>query len=128
MTEFDPSWGARLREFLEEDLGRGDATSQAVVPDGARAAGLFLAKTSLVASGIAVAREVFRLLDANLEWTSRVEDGSVVETGGRLAEVAGNARSLLAAERVALNLMQRMSGIATETRRYVDAVAGTSCA
>ncbi len=127
VTAIDPSRLERLRGFLEEDIGRGDATSRAVVPEGARATGILLAKSSLVASGILVARDVFRLADPDSKWTSSCDDGAVVEPGRKLAEVAGNARSLLAAERVALNLLQRMSGIATETKRYVEAVRGTAC-
>jgi nicotinate-nucleotide pyrophosphorylase (carboxylating) len=116
-----------LKAFLAEDIGRGDATSRSVVPEGTRAKGFFLAKSELVVSGLSVAREVFRLLESDLEWVSLAQDGILFESGRKLAELAGDAKSLLSAERVALNLLQRMSGIATETRRYVEAVRGTGC-
>jgi nicotinate-nucleotide pyrophosphorylase (carboxylating) len=116
-----------LEGFLAEDLGRGDATSLAVVPEGARAKGFFLAKSDLVVSGLSTALEVFRLLDPGLEWVFAAREGEPIPAGRKMAELAGDARSLLAAERVALNLLQRMSGIATETRRFVEAVRGTRC-
>ena len=113
--------------FLDEDIGRGDATSRSVIPEGARARGFFLAKSELVVSGLSAACEVFRLLEPDLEWVSVAGTGTRVASGQKLAELAGDAKSLLSAERVALNLIQRMSGIATETRRYVEAVRGTGC-
>jgi nicotinate-nucleotide pyrophosphorylase (carboxylating) len=116
-----------LRHFLAEDLGRGDVTSEALVPAGARAAGHFLAKRETVVCGLEVARETFRLLDPELGWVARCAEGEIVSAGRRLAEASGNARALLSGERVALNLLQRMSGIASATRRYVQAVAGTAC-
>ena len=125
---FEPELSDSLRRFLEEDIGRGDATSRSLVPNGTRAKGFLLAKSELVVSGLSVAREVFGLLDSDLEWASLAQDGVTVSSGRKLAELAGDARSLLSAERVALNLLARMSGIATETRRYVEAVQGTRCA
>ena len=113
--------------FLSEDIGRGDATSRAVVPETARAKGFLLARGNLVASGIEVAREVFLLAEPALEWTPLAAEGEAVADGGKIAGLAGGARGILAGERVALNLLQRMSGIATETRRYVEAVRGTGC-
>jgi nicotinate-nucleotide pyrophosphorylase (carboxylating) len=112
--------------FLLEDIGRGDATSRAVVPKGVRAKGFLLAKSELVASGLEIAGEVFGLADPGSSWTSLAVEGDLVAPGSRIAEVAGGARGVLAGERVALNLLQRMSGIATETRRYVEAVRGTA--
>ena len=112
--------------FLSEDIGRGDVTSRAVVPEDARAKGFLLAKSDLVASGLEIAGEVFGLADPGSVWTCLAAEGDRIAAGAKIAEVSGGARGLLAGERVALNLLQRMSGIATETRRYVEAVRGTA--
>ena len=117
----------RLREFLAEDLGTGDVTTETTVPVETRALGELVAKSGCVVSGLDVARRVLELLDPGLQWRSAAAAGAQVEAGTVLAEVAGRARAILTAERVALNLLQRMCGIATETRRYVDAVVGTPC-
>lgn len=113
------------RAALAEDLGRGDATSLATVPEDATARGRFLAKESLVASGLEAARAVFFSLDEGLRFEVFVGEGDAVEAGTVIAAVEGPARSILAAERVALNLLMRLSGVSTLTRRYADAVAGT---
>ena len=118
-----------LREILvaaiREDVGCGDITSGATVPTEARATGRYTAKQALVVSGVSVAREVVSLVDPELEFAVARQDGESVRPGTVLAEVRGRARSILAAERTSLNLLQRMSGIATTTRRYVERVAGT---
>jgi nicotinate-nucleotide pyrophosphorylase (carboxylating) len=110
---------------LAEDIGGGDVTSMATVPAGARARGTLLAKEAGVISGIDVAGEVFRRVDPVVAFTPLVADGERVTAGTPIAAVAGSARSLLAAERVALNLLQRLSGVATLTATYVDAVRET---
>jgi nicotinate-nucleotide pyrophosphorylase (carboxylating) len=117
----------RLRAFLAEDLGAGDVTTDSTVPAGAKARGELLAKSACVVSGLTVARRVFELLDRELSWSGEAAAGSRVPAGTVLARVSGRARAILTAERLALNFLQRMCGIATETRRYVDAVAGTRC-
>jgi nicotinate-nucleotide pyrophosphorylase (carboxylating) len=117
-----------LRRFLDEDIGQGDRTTEAVVRPEQRAAGQFIAKSPLVLAGLDFALETFRLLDPNLEHEILRRDGDRVSPGQVIARVRGRAQSLLGAERVALNLLQRLSGIATLTRTYVDAVAGTSAA
>ena len=118
---------ARLREFLAEDVGAGDVTTQTTVAADVRALGELVAKSACVVSGLDVARRVFELGDPELVWASETLPGAPVPAGARIAQLAGRARAMLTAERVALNLLQRMSGIATATRRYVDAVAGTPC-
>ena len=118
---------AKLRELLAEDVGGSDVTTESTVPPDARAKGRFLAKSSCVVSGLESARRVLELLDPRLSWKSEARPGDRVEPGGLLASVSGTARALLTGERLALNLLQRMCGIATETRRFVDAVAGTDC-
>jgi nicotinate-nucleotide pyrophosphorylase (carboxylating) len=114
-----------VRRALREDIGRGDVTSQSVVPAAARACGLIVARGPGVIAGLEVAVVVFRETDEAVEFRRRVADGEAVEAGTVAAEVTGAARALLAAERTALNFLQRMSGIATLTRQYVAAVAGT---
>ncbi|MDQ2980178.1 MAG: carboxylating nicotinate-nucleotide diphosphorylase [Acidobacteriota bacterium] len=118
---------ARLRSFLEEDIGGRDVTTEATVPSSAMAAGRLLARSECVVSGLAAARRTFELLDPALAWSAAAAAGDRVLPGTPVARLSGHARALLTAERVALNLLQRMSGIATETRRFVDAVAGTGC-
>ncbi|HEX4439893.1 MAG TPA: carboxylating nicotinate-nucleotide diphosphorylase [Thermoanaerobaculia bacterium] len=117
----------RLRAFLVEDLGSGDVTSDATVPDSARARGELVARSECVVSGLDAARRVFELLDPDVIWEASRSAGDRADAGSVLARLSGRARPILGAERVALNLVQRMSGIATVTRRFVDAVAGTRC-
>jgi nicotinate-nucleotide pyrophosphorylase (carboxylating) len=109
---------------LREDLGDGDLTTAAVVPDAARARARIEQKAAGVPAGLRVAEKVFERVDPELRWHVHSPDGEWRE-GGLLAEVAGRAASILAAERVALNFLGRLSGIATATARYVNAVKGT---
>jgi nicotinate-nucleotide pyrophosphorylase (carboxylating) len=118
-------WEAIVELALAEDIGAGDVTSLATVPAGAHARGTIVAKAAGVVSGLDVAGLVFRRVNPAVEFSPRVPDGERVRPGAPVAEVAGLARSLLAAERVALNLLQRLSGVATLTAAYVEAVAGT---
>ncbi len=115
-----------VREALDEDVGLRDVTSEATVPDSARARAVLVAKQELVAAGLDVAREVFRALDPSVAWEPEAREGERFFPGTVLAAVGGRARALLTAERVALNFLQRLSGVATVTRRFVDAVAGTA--
>jgi nicotinate-nucleotide pyrophosphorylase (carboxylating) len=118
---------ARILEFLAEDVGSGDVTTNSIVPADAVAAAEIVAKSECVVSGLSVSRRVFELLDPGLSWEERSLPGSKVLPGTTLARLSGKARAILSAERVALNLLQRTCGIATATRRYVEAVAGTGC-
>ncbi|MGE5414141.1 MAG: carboxylating nicotinate-nucleotide diphosphorylase [Syntrophomonadaceae bacterium] len=118
---------ALLRAFLAEDTGGRDITTEATVPPDARARGEIVAGSECVVSGLPVARRVFELLEPNLDWSEEAAAGSRAGAGTRIARLAGPARPILTAERVALNLLQRMCGIATLTRRFVDAVSGTGC-
>lgn len=115
-----------VRAALQEDIGPGDITTALCVPESATARATLLAKSPGVIAGLDVAALAFRLLDPEVRWQPRVEDGAVVGNKPTpIAEVVGNARALLSAERVALNFLQRMSGVATLTQRYVQQVAGT---
>ena len=117
-------YGPLVRAALAEDVGSGDITTEATVPASATARGILLAKSALVVAGLDVAEAVFRSVDGAVSMTRRVEEGTRCEPGTVLAEVAGPARALLTGERVALNFLQRMSGIATLARRFVSAADG----
>lgn len=115
-----------VRAALAEDLGRaGDITAQACVPPDARLNVVFATRKAGVVSGLDCARLAMAELDPQARFEAMVVDGEQVQAGTALARVEGNARAILSAERTALNLMGRLSGIATLTREYVDAVAGT---
>lgn len=113
-----------VRRALAEDVGTGDITTEATVDAGQRARGVFLAKQDCVIAGLDIAFEVFRQLEADVNVTADKADGDRVRPGDTIATVTGLARTLLVAERTALNFLQRLSGIATRTREYVDAAGG----
>lgn len=112
-------------DFLKEDLGRGDITTEAVVRGGSRGKARFIAKERLVLCGLEIAEAVFAVIEGSIELESRAHDGEVVEEATEFAQVYGPAAVLLAGERTALNLLQRLSGIATVTKAFVDCIAGT---
>lgn len=124
-SSFDVASHRRLLEqFLVEDLGADDITTVAIVQQDKQAKGRFVAKAPMVLAGLNLAFEVFRLLDQNLSCGTPWRDGDFLKAGDIPATVRGRARALLSGERVALNLLQRLCGVATLTREYVDAVAG----
>jgi nicotinate-nucleotide pyrophosphorylase (carboxylating) len=123
--EVRTGWEAIVDLALAEDIGTGDVTTDATVPESAHAEGAIIAKGEGIISGLDVAAFTFRRVNPRVDFSARVVDGTKVEAGTTIAEVSGNARSLLTAERVALNLLQRLSGVATLTASYVEAVAGT---
>lgn len=111
---------------LAEDLGeRGDVTSQAVIPQDLQGRAVFLAKATGIVAGLSAAELVMKAVDAQIRFEYLKQDGDRVAPRERLATVAGPMRSILAAERTALNFLQHLSGVATMTRRYVNEVAGT---
>ncbi|HXA40050.1 MAG TPA: carboxylating nicotinate-nucleotide diphosphorylase [Phenylobacterium sp.] len=115
-----------VQAALQEDLGRaGDVTSQACVPAEARLRAVFASRQGGVVAGLACARLAIAALDPTADFKAVVEDGARVGAGDKLAWVDANARALLGAERVGLNLLGRLSGVASLTRAYVDAVEGT---
>lgn len=114
-----------VRRALAEDLGWGDVTTEAVVPAELRARGIILAKSPCVIAGLEVAAEAFSQLDPGCLFNRTRKDGDRCEPGDVVAELRGQAASMLTAERTALNFLQRLSGIATLTRRFVDAAGGT---
>lgn len=109
---------------LEEDIRSGDVTTEAVVAQNDRSKAVWKAKAPGIIAGLNVAREVFLALDPELEWNPVVHEGNRAEPGDIVVEMNGRTRALLTAERTALNLVQRMSGIATETSRYVALLDG----
>jgi nicotinate-nucleotide pyrophosphorylase (carboxylating) len=118
-------WRALVERALDEDLGSGDVTSALVVPPDAEAPGVIEARQPLVLCGVAVAREVFAAIEPRLAFEPAAADGDRLAPGAVIARLHGPLRALLAGERTALNFLMRLCGIASATRRYVDAVAGT---
>ena len=116
--------GLLVGRALTEDLGRGDFTSQITVPQDLGARGVLTAKQELVLAGLPVVREVFRRIHPSTEFHPLVEEGTLVPAGTPLARATGSARNLLAAERVALNFLQHLCGIATLTHRFARAIQG----
>lgn len=114
-----------VRAALAEDIRSGDITTEATVPASLRARAEIVAKQEGVIAGLEVAALAFALLDAELRFDALAEDGDSVTPGQRVVSIEGRARAILMGERVALNFLQRLSGIATLTRRFVDLVAGT---
>jgi nicotinate-nucleotide pyrophosphorylase (carboxylating) len=114
-----------IRRALEEDIGNGDATTNSIVPETASLKGKIIAKQNGVIAGLDVARAVFIELNKNINFNQFVTDGSEVENKTVIATVEGSARALLTGERTALNFLGRMSGIATLTRQFVQAVSDT---
>jgi nicotinate-nucleotide pyrophosphorylase (carboxylating) len=126
MTELDiKRVDALIRLALEEDVGPGDATCIAVIPENLEITGRFVTREDCVIAGLPVAEAVFKAIDSEIEFNYTVSDGKVCSKGDILAEVKGPARTLLTGERTALNFLQRLSGIATISAKYAEAVAGT---
>lgn len=115
-----------IRQAIDEDIGHGDITTNLLVPEYNEGRALYIAKGNFVIAGFPFAREVFTILDPSVSFTTFFAEGAEAKRGDVLGEVAGKTRVLLAGERVSLNLLQRLSGIATLTSRFVAAVRGTN--
>ncbi|NEN85419.1 carboxylating nicotinate-nucleotide diphosphorylase [Paenibacillus elgii] len=113
-----------LRAWLEEDIGMGDVTTMTTIPAESQAKGIIHVKDEGIIGGLSVAEAVFALVDPQLRFEAKVNDGAAARYGTVIAEVSGSTRSILLGERLALNLLQRMSGIATRTRQFVDRLEG----
>jgi nicotinate-nucleotide pyrophosphorylase (carboxylating) len=125
VDRLDPSeYRDIVRRALDEDVGRGDITTDATVRPDQRARGVFVVKAECVLAGVDVALEAFRQLEPGIGVTLRKQDGDRCRAGDEVGEVVGLARTLLVGERTALNFLQRLSGIATRARQFVDAAAG----
>lgn len=117
-------WKRVVERALAEDIGQGDLTTRLTIPENARASGTFFAQQKLVVAGLVAAEQTFRSLEPACRWESLVTDGAETSAGTALARVEGKAATLLAGERVSLNFLQHLSGIATLARAYVEKVAG----
>lgn len=117
--------GRKIEEWLHEDVGFGDVTTMSTIPETEQGIGILYAKEAGVVAGLPIAQQVFETVDPELVFSAKVEEGARVEVGDQIAEVSGSVRSILSGERLALNLMQRLSAIATKTSEYTAAVAGT---
>ncbi|MDF2682602.1 MAG: nadC [Brevibacillus sp.] len=115
----------KIEQWLHEDLGFGDITTMSTIPESEQGVGILYAKEAGIVAGLQIAQQVFATVDPDLIFTAKVEEGARVEYGQQIAEVSGSVRSILSGERLALNLMQRLSAIATKTSEYVQTVAGT---
>ena len=113
-----------MKRALDEDVRDGDITTDATVPSSQQARGVFLVKADCVVAGLDVAFEAFRLIEPGVRVAAQKRDGDSCAAGEEIAVVLGSARGLLVAERTALNFLQRLSGIATRARRFVDAAGG----
>jgi len=114
-----------IRMAIEEDLGQGDVTSQLLFPEEAVDKANVVSREEIVVSGMDVAQEILNCYDKRLKLTIRITDGEPAHVGSKLGTIEGPIRSMLSAERVLLNFLQRLSGIATTTRKYVYAIQGT---
>src|SRR3989344_5681458 len=114
-----------IEQALEEDINGGDITTECIVDPNVQTTAKIIAKQNLVVAGLDVAHKVFLHLDPNCEWVAAKKDGDEVLNNEILAKIKGKSASLLKGERVALNFLQHLSGIATLTRQFVDAVQGT---
>lgn len=123
-TTMDQLLNEMIEHALAEDLGTGDVTSEATIPIDSVSIAVMLAKQDLVLAGIDIAAAVFRHLDPDIRFTPRSKDGDRISSGAEIAKLSGNTRALLAGERVALNLLQHLSGIATLTANYVEQLKG----
>ena len=126
MISSDLPWSVveTIRRALEEDIGSGDITTSLLIPEEDESTARFVAKDAFILAGIPFAREVFHILHPSLEWTSFFTDGDKIRKGDVLAELSGKTRIILTGERVSLNILQRLSGIATLTSRHVEKVRG----
>lgn len=111
-----------IKKALKEDIGKGDITTTTVIPENKYAKAILLAKENCVICGLNIAAEVFRIQDKKIKFMSNVLDGKKIKEGKIIAHISGRAQSILTAERVALNFLSLLSGIATKTRAYVDKV------
>jgi len=114
-----------LKNAIEEDIGYGDITTSLLIPEESESRALYVAKANFVVAGFPFAREVFNILDPDTVFKIFFAEGAKVRKGDILGEVSGKTKTLLAGERVSLNILQRLSGIATLTSFFVDAVMGT---
>ena len=119
-------WKEFITAAFEEDIREGDHTSLSTIPEGQNGKAILWAKADGIIAGVELAQMIFWYFDATLDVTVFIQDGAAIKSGDKILEVQGAERNILSCERLVLNCMQRMSGIATLTKKYVDAVAGTN--
>ena len=119
-------WKEFINAAFEEDIREGDHTSLSTIPEGQNGKAILCAKADGIVAGVELAQMIFWYFDATLDVTVFIQDGAAIKSGDKILEVQGSERNILSCERLVLNCMQRMSGIATLTKKYVDAVAGTN--
>lgn len=124
MSSIEPQIEEIVERALAEDLGKGDVTTEALIPGDQQGTGFIVAKKEGILAGTGAAKQVFHRVDPELKLKILLEDGARVKPGSKVAKVSGSIASILKAERVALNFLQRLSGIASETNRYVARVEG----
>jgi nicotinate-nucleotide pyrophosphorylase (carboxylating) len=124
MSSSKPQIEEIIDRALAEDLGKGDVTTEALIPGDQQGTGFIVAKKEGILAGTEAAKQVFHRVDPELKVEVLLEDGAIVKPGSRVAKVSGSIASILKAERLALNFLQRLSGIASETNRYVVRVEG----
>ena len=124
MSSSKPQIEEIIDRALAEDIGKGDVTTEALIPGDQQGTGFIVAKKEGILAGTGVAKQVFHRVDPELKVEILLEDGARVEPGSKVAKVSGSIASILKAERVVLNFLQRLSGIASETNRYVERVEG----
>lgn len=125
MLNITPSIRNIIQNALQEDLGHGDITTRALIPTDLRGVASIMSKSHGIVSGIDAALEVFRSLDTHITTRTLIPDGTAIAPNDIVAQIEGTIATILNGERVALNIVQRLSGISTETRKYVDAISGT---
>ncbi len=123
-SDIPPAVTDYLRRALDEDIGSGDVTTSLLIPENDISHARFIAKDTFILAGLPFAEEVFRILDPLVGWKTFFDDGDRIERGQTIAEIHGSTRTLLVGERVSLNILQRLSGIATFTRRFVEQTRG----
>jgi len=121
---YDTAVREQIRSWLAEDIGSGDITTETTIPRDSRSKAIIHVKETGIIAGLPIAKLVFEVVDSSLVFEPKVQDGELVNKGTIIATVEGSTHSLLIGERLALNLMQRLSGIATKTRSFIDALEG----
>jgi len=125
MLNITPSIRTIIQNALQEDLGHGDITTRALIPTDLQGVASIMSKSHGIVSGVEAALEVFRSLDTHITTRTLIPDGTAIAPNDIVAQIEGTIATILNGERVALNIVQRLSGISTETRKYVDAISGT---
>ncbi len=124
LTAYNAYLDNLIMACLAEDIGSGDITTEAVIPRGARGDAVILAKEDIVVAGLPVAEKVFKAVDRNIKFESMVKDGAYIKNRGQIARISGRLSKILTAERIALNFLQKLSGISTVTRQFVLKIKG----